>query len=98
MIKSFITLNRPQAIRENLDGVEEMVKAVKASLFHVASIDGNPQHHLCPKGKDSWCGYQRDSQTYQHKNGIPKPIVELVEPIFDDLANPALLNKSIHMA
>jgi hypothetical protein len=36
-----------------------------------------------------WCGYQRDSKTYKHKNGIPKPIVELVEPIFSDLTDPA---------
>ncbi|CAB4012148.1 Hypothetical predicted protein [Paramuricea clavata] len=41
-------------------------------------------------------GYQRDSKTYKHKNGIPKPIVELVEPIFDDLADPALLKKCTH--
>ena len=84
------------AIRENLDNVEEMAKAVKASLFHVASTEENPQHHLCPKGENSWCGYQRDSKTYKHKNGIPKPIVELVEPIFDDLADPALLKKCTH--
>ncbi|CAB3978709.1 Hypothetical predicted protein [Paramuricea clavata] len=84
------------AIRGNLDNVEEMAKAVKASLFHVASTEENPQHHLCPKGEDSWCGYQRDSKTYKHKNGIPKPIVELVEPIFDDLADPALLKKCTH--
>jgi hypothetical protein len=36
-----------------------------------------------------WCGYQRDSKTYKNKNGIPKPIVELVEPIFADLTDPA---------
>ena len=46
------------AIRENLGSVEGMAKAVKASLFHVASSENNPQHHLCPKGKDSCCGYQ----------------------------------------
>ncbi len=84
------------AIRENLQDVEEMAKAVKASLFHVASTDTKPQHHLCPKGKDSWCGYQRDSKSYKHKNGIPDPIVKLVEPIFNDLAKPALLNKCTH--
>jgi hypothetical protein len=43
------------AIRGNLDNVEEMAKAVKASPLHVASTEENPQHHLCPKGKDSWC-------------------------------------------
>ncbi len=73
-----------------------MAKAVKASLFHAASTDTKPQHHLCPKGKDSWCGYRRDSKSYKHKNGIPDPIVKLVEPIFNDLAKPALLNKCTH--
>ena len=53
------------AIRENLSDVQQMAKAVKASFFHVASTDDKPQHHLCPKGDDSWCGYQRDSQTYK---------------------------------
>jgi hypothetical protein len=79
-----------------LECIEEMAKAVKASLFHVASTEENPQHHLCPKGEHSWCGYQRDFKTYKHKNGISKPIVELVEPIFDDLADPALLKKCTH--
>ena len=84
------------AIRENHESVEEMAKAVKASLFQVASSEKNPQHHLCPKGKDSWCGYQRDSTTYQHKSGIPEPILELIEPIFNDLAEPELLKKCTH--
>jgi hypothetical protein len=56
------------AIRENLDDVYKMANAIQASLLHVASTDENPQHHLCPKGNDSWCGYQIDSETYTHKN------------------------------
>ena len=62
-----------------------MAKAVKASLLHIALIEDNPQHHLCLKGNDSWCGYQRDFKTYKHKKGIH---VELVEPTFGDLADP----------
>ena len=84
------------SIRENLHDVHEMAKSIKASLYHVASTDDNPQHHLCPKGEDSWCGYQRDAEAYQHKNGIPKSIVDLVEPIFDKLSDPSLLNKCTH--
>ena len=84
------------AVRENLDNVDEMAKAVKASLLQVAPTEENSQYHFCPKGKDSWCGYQRDSKTYKHKKGIPKPIVELVEPIFDDFDDSALLNKCTH--
>ena len=68
-------------IRENLKDVQEMAKAKKASLFHVASTDKNLQHDLCPKGDDSWCSYQRDRKTYKGKAGIPDPIVKLIGPI-----------------
>lgn len=84
------------AIRDNLDDVGKMAKAIKASLYHVASTDENPQHHLCPDGENSWCGYQRDSETYKHKNGIPKCIVDFIEPVFDNLSNPDLLGKCTH--
>ena len=84
------------AIRENLKDVQEMAKAIKASLFHVASTDKNLQHDLCPKGDDSWCSYQRDRKTYKGKAGIPAPIVKLIGPIFNDLTKPALLNKCTH--
>ena len=41
------------AARENLHDVDQMAKAIKASLYHVASTDANPQHHLCPSGNES---------------------------------------------
>jgi hypothetical protein len=28
-----------------------MAKSIKASLYHVASSDEKPQHHLCPERK-----------------------------------------------
>ena len=84
------------AVRENLNDIDEMANAIKASLYHVASTEENPQHHLCPDGEDSWCGYKRESETYQHKNGIPGCIVELIEPIFDSLSDPSLLEKCTH--
>jgi hypothetical protein len=59
-------------------------------------MEDNLQHHLCPKGKDSLCGYQRDPESYKHKNGLPKPIVELIEFIYADLTDPALLKKCTH--
>ena len=68
------------AVRENLHDVDQMAKAIKASLYHVALTDANPQHHLCPSGNESWCGYKRDKTTYKHKNGIPKCIVDFIEP------------------
>ena len=53
-------------------------------------------HHLCPDGDDSWCGYKRDKKSYKHKNCIPKCIVEIIEPVSDDLSNPDLLQKCTH--
>ena len=74
------------AVRENLSDVDKMAKAIEASLYHVASTDEDPQHDLCPDGENSWCGYKRDKDTYQHKNGIPACIVEIIKPVFDDLS------------
>ncbi len=74
------------AVRENLDSVDNMAKHIEASLYHVASTAENPQHHLCPEGEDSWCGYNRDKKGYKHKNGIPSCIVELIKPIYKDLS------------
>ena len=84
------------AVRENLDDVAKMAKAIKATLYHVASFDEKPQHHLCPDGEDSWCGYKRYQESYKHKNGIPGRIVKLIEPIFADLSKPDLLRKCMH--
>jgi hypothetical protein len=84
------------AVRENLDDVGKMAKTIEASLYHVASNAQNPQHHLCPEGKDSWCGYMRDKEGYKHNNGIPSCIVDLIKPIYKDLSKSELLSKCTH--
>jgi hypothetical protein len=84
------------AVRENLKDVDKMAKNIEASHFHVASTNENPQHHLCPDGEDSWCGYKRDESTYHHKNSIPKCIVDFIKPVFNDLSKKELLNKCTH--
>ena len=38
-------------------------------------------------------GYKRDMESYKHKNGTPKCIVEVIEPVFNDLSKPDLLQK-----
>lgn len=78
------------AVRENLDDVNKMAKAIEASLLHVAPTDQNPQHHLCPDGENSWCGYKRDNEKYKHKNGIPNCIVDFIKPVFADLSKTEL--------
>ena len=84
------------AIRNNTGSLVDMVNAVNASLYHVASTNENPNHGLCPSGEDSWCGWQRDPSSYEHKHGLPDAILELLEPIYQDLADPSLLAKCLH--
>ena len=84
------------AIRENTHSLVDMVNAVLAAFYHVASTDEKPMHTLCPVGEDSWCGWQRDSTTYKHKHGLPEAIVELLEPIFEELSKPDLLARCLH--
>lgn len=74
------------AVRENQDDVGKMAKAIEASLYCVASTDENPQQHLFPEGKDSWCGYRSNDGEYKHRNGIPKCIVDMIKPIYEDLS------------
>ncbi|XP_046844662.1 LOW QUALITY PROTEIN: uncharacterized protein LOC124438534 [Xenia sp. Carnegie-2017] len=84
------------AVRNNLNDVEKMARDIKASLYHVASTDANPQHQLCPDGENSWCQYKVSPETYKHKNGLAKCIVELIEPVFDSLCDQRLLEKCMH--
>lgn len=84
------------AVRGNLHNIGKMVKFIKPLLYHVASTEDNPQHHLCPDGEDSWYGYRREKESYQHRNVLPESIVKLIEPIFDDLSDANLLKKFRH--
>ncbi|KAJ4425389.1 hypothetical protein ANN_28004 [Periplaneta americana] len=63
------------------------------------SGDENPQHHLCPKGTESWCKYNMGLETgekYIHHHCLPLPIMEVIKPVFRDLAAPELLKKCLH--
>jgi len=75
------------ALRNNLSSVEGMQRAVLAILYHRASSDKNPMHQYCPKGADSWCGWQRDAQNYTHHNVLPKAVFREIKPIFNRLAD-----------
>ena len=87
-----------KAIRSNKGDVEGASKAVKAILYHSASTNERPQHDNCPQGEDSWCGWQRDvakgTTTYKHTHPLPQSIVDVLQPIFQRLSNPVLLEGS----
>ncbi len=77
-------------VGENIDA-GKMANSIEASFYQVASTAQNPQHHLCPEGKDSWCGYKGVNEGYKHKNRVPSCIVDLIKPIYKDLSKSELL-------
>ncbi|GFW05130.1 uncharacterized protein TNCV_599241 [Trichonephila clavipes] len=83
------------AIRKDLSSVEDMKRAIWAIYFHKLSTEDNPQHALCPLGKDSWCCYNRSIVTgefYIHKHSLPESILLKVKKVFRDLTEDLLKN------
>ena len=89
-----------KAIRSNLHSIEEMEKAIMAIWHHICSTDDSPQHHLCPKGTDSWCGFQRDvankTNLYQHDHPLPVAVAEKIKDVFHALSEESLLSACLH--
>lgn len=83
-----------KAIRENTGNLENMRKAVWASFFHKISTDTTPVHGLCPH--NSWCKYNSSDRINYKHHGLPEVIMDLVKPIYRDLAQPDLLKKCLH--
>ena len=50
----------------------------------------------CPVADDAWCKYSLDPDNFKHKHGLPEAIVQLIEPIYDDLSDATLLSKCLH--
>ena len=48
-----------KAIRAHPKKLDEIQAAVFATFYHASSTDEKPEHDRCPKGKDSWCFFQR---------------------------------------
>ena len=84
------------AIRQQKDDLLGMQWSVLATLYHVASTDDAPNHSFGPAGSDSWCKYNVNADNYHHKHGLPPAVLDIVEPIFSDLADCDLLSKCLH--
>ncbi|GFT52517.1 uncharacterized protein TNCV_14811 [Trichonephila clavipes] len=87
------------AIRRNLSSVKDMQQAIWAIFLHKLSTDEKPQHGFCPSDSDTWCKFKNAEllgETYHHKNSLPVDVVEVMRPVFRDLANPELLKKCLH--
>lgn len=71
------------AIRKNLKDENAMKKAVWATFYHTLSTDEKPQHEFCPKGIESWCGYNKSQElktSFTHKNSLPEPVMLAIKP------------------
>ena len=90
------------AIRSHPNDLQEMAKAIWASLCHRSSSDEEPRHMYCPPGATSWCGWQRVQATkegqYVHYNVIPAAIFKLIKPIYIQLASRDLLARCLYGA
>lgn len=81
------------AIKKGDSDWQQMKKNIWAIYFHKISTDKEPQHNLCPKGADTWCGHnkaQANNETYKHKNSLPYVVLVTIKDIFKDLADPNL--------
>lgn len=87
------------AIRRNIGNVEKMKESIDAILRHRVSTDEMHNHTLCPKGKESWCAFQRNlaasSKPFHHKNPLPKAVALKIKPLFDRLSSRDLLQRCV---
>lgn len=63
------------------------------------STDENPRHELCPTGADSWCRYKKCLLTgdkYTHCSPLPVVVMDVIKPVFNDLADINLLKRCLH--
>ncbi|GFU37740.1 uncharacterized protein TNCV_1466101 [Trichonephila clavipes] len=87
------------AIRNNIDSINSMKRAIWATYFHKASTDAYPQHTLCPTNEDTWYGYNRAITTgkvYKHKNTLPSEELYCIKDVYKELSTPNLLAKCLH--
>ena len=73
-------------IQENSGGLNAMMSAAAASLFHLASSTTNDFYTHCPSLSDSW-------STYKPLPGLPMDIIKVARPIYQELCSEILLKK-----
>lgn len=89
------------AIRRNVNSLFNIQQAVWAEFYHLSSTNKNPNHRLCPEPPDTWCKFKKalaNNEVYDHDNHthIPKAVMDLIRPIFVDLAKDELLKRCLH--
>lgn len=81
-----------KAIRENLDSIDSMRKAIWATYYHISSTPENPCHQFCPATEDSWCYWYNKKKTIS-STPLPKSVMVAMKSIYEDLSKPDLLNR-----
>lgn len=89
------------AIRQNVNSLYQMKKAVIAILFHCSeNVSMEERHKFCPRTAESWCKFQADQvtnkTTYKPNITIPVAIKNELMPIFKSLSADSLLEKCLH--
>ena len=102
-----------KAIRRNVDrsaksktelesAIQNMQKDIKASLYHSVKLENNElRHQFCPKGKTSWCSYQKDKalgivpRFENSDHHLDKIFLDFSLPIYTRLSDPKLLRRCV---
>ena len=89
------------AIRQNVNSLYQMKKAVVAILFHCSeNVNMEECHKFCPRTAKSWCKFQADKvtnkTTYKPNITIPVAIKGELMQVFKDLSSDDLLAKCLH--
>lgn len=75
------------AIRDNKGNAQEMSRQTKAILKHYS----DPADHTCCIPEK--CSYLRDPENHKPiQKALPPAVVSVIQPVFDDLSNPKLLD------
>lgn len=88
------------AIRRHCNSLEDMKKAIWATLYHNISTDENPQHNYCPIGADSWCTFQKACaegklNEYRHKPPLSQDVRDAILPVYEALSTDDLLTRCL---
>ena len=90
------------AIRQNLNNLYSMKKAVLAIVWHCCeTVKGDEvRHQFCPPGSSSWCKYKKDlingTNNYKKNINLLSWSFQILLPTFLELSCDKLLSKCFH--
>lgn len=89
------------AIRRHCNSIEDMKKAIWATLYHKISTDEKPQHHFCPEGPKSWCAWQLqkaivgNTNEFKHNPAMSDEVFKAIKPVYEELSRDDLLTRCL---